>query len=229
MRWDSTSHKHRTFIHAAVIQLVCDVILPLVSTVVPNEEACVPCFTEHKRWNGTNHIIFCAHPCYRSKERHPKDVWYDWAMFALEDGLVIPCQILCFMDLSKQPKRRKRQPEITYREYVIDDPTQYAVVRKFKAEPAPVGYSKFVEWGELDDGFFIFPLTSIHDPLCVVPNIPMLPWPHPTGSDKKIRADIRRLQQVLPRGGYFTVFSMKKWEGWFTESVLFDRPDEEDQ
>jgi hypothetical protein len=99
MRWDSKSHKHRALMHPAVIQLVCDVILPRFPSAIVNGEACVPCFAEHKRWDGTKHEIFRAHPCHRSKESHPKDVWHDWSWFELEDNLLVPCQILCFMDL----------------------------------------------------------------------------------------------------------------------------------
>jgi hypothetical protein len=235
MRWDSKSHKHRAVIHTAVIELVCEVILPLVSPLDAEEEACVPCFTEHKRWDGTQHIIWRAHPCYRSKETHPKDVWYDWALWKLEDDfggeLFIPCQILCFMDLSKQPQRKRTRHDdetLYYRGYAIGDPTQYAVVRKFKEEPTPLDYTSFLEWGELEDGFFIFPCDSIYEPLCVVPNMPMLPWPpvHPT--KKPNRNDIRRREAFVPIGGYFTVMSMTGWEEWFTDKVIFERDDEED-
>ncbi len=227
MRWDSKSHKHRVGIHAAVIQLVCDVVLPLVLPLDGNAEACVPCFTENKRWNGEEHIMFRAHPCYRSKERHPKDVWYDWALFALEDGIVMPCQILCFMDLTKQPKRRKGQDSITYRGYDIDDPVPYAVVRKFKELPTPVAFTSFIRWGELEDGFFIFPCTSIHGTICVVPNIPMLPWPEPSGTAKKKRNDLARQASLLPKGGYFTVLCLSGWKEWFTNEVVLQRNDEE--
>jgi hypothetical protein len=227
MRWDSKSHKHRVSIHAAVIQLVCEVVLPLVHPLNGNAEACVPCFTENKRWNGVEHIIFRAHPCYRSKERHPKDVWYDWATFSFEDGKVMPCQILCFMDLSKQPKRRKGQDSITYRGYVIDDPVQYAVVRKFKALPTPLEFTYFIRWGELEDGFFIFPCSSIHGTLCVVPNIPMLPWPELSGSAQKKKIDLARQASLLPKGGYFTVDPLSGWEEWFTNEVVLQRNDEE--
>jgi hypothetical protein len=185
--------------------------------------------------HGTQHIAWRAHPCYRSKETHPKDVWYDWALWKLEDDfggeLFIPCQILCFMDLSKQPQRKRSRHDdetLYYRGYAIGDPTQYSVVRKFKEEPTPLDYTCFLEWGELEDGFFIFPCDSIYEPLCVVPNMPMLPWPPDHRTKKPNRADNRRRAAFVPIGGYFTVMSMTGWEEWFTDKVIFERDDEED-
>ncbi len=139
----------------------------------------------------------------------------------------MPCQILCFMDLTKQPKRRKGQDSITYRGYDIDDPVPSAVVRKFKALPTPVAFTSFIRWGELEDGFFIFPCTSIHGTLCVVPNTPMLPWPEPSGTAKKKRTYLARQASLLPKGGYFTVLCLSGWKEWFTNEVVLQRNDEE--
>ena len=80
MCWDSKSHKHRAHILPAVIYIVCDVVvIPLVAPTTANVEAVVRCFTAHECWDGSQHIIWHAHPCHRSKESHPNDVWYDWA------------------------------------------------------------------------------------------------------------------------------------------------------
>jgi hypothetical protein len=218
MRWDSKTHKHRASIHPAVIQLVCNVVLPLVPPPDVRREVLVSCFTEYKTVDG----IFRAHPCYRSKESTPKDVWYDWSWFHLENGIRVPCQILCFMDLSNMPPRKKRQPITNYRQYPIDQPTHYAVVRKFKTSPVPTDNSGLLQWGELDDGFYIFPCHAMGLPVCVVPNIPMLPWDESRGPKKKRNRKERELEeQVSPaKGGYFTVLSMSEWSDWFTDNVV---------
>ena len=229
MRWDSKSHKGRAHILPAVIGLVCDVVLPLLAPTTG--EAVVRCFTEHKRWDGSQHIIWRAHPCYRSKERHPKDVWYDWAWFEMENNTSIPCQILCFMDLSSLPERDDQEPTSDYRTYRIDVPTQYAIVRKFKNKPTRMEFSSFLRWGELDDGFYIFPCDAISSPCCVVPNIPMLSWEESRGDRKKRdRREMAREAKLQPAlGGYFTVRPLNDWADWFTETVIFDREDEEDE
>ena len=224
MRWDSKTHKHRATILPAVIQIVCDEILPLMH-VVPGEEACVPCFTEYKSLNGSpKPDIWRAHPSYRAKEGTPKDVWYDWAWFEIEDGICLPCQIMCFMDLSTLPVTPDSSPMPSYRGYLIETPTHYAVVRKFKSESIEVEYSMLVEWGDLEDGFFIFPLYAIRGTVCVVPNIPMLSWEESRGAKKKRdQSEIRREQYVsVPLGGYFVVRGQQEWEETFTEEVVLN-------
>ena len=111
------------------------------------------------------------------------------------------------------------QDSTTYRGHVIDDPVPHAVVRKFKAPPAPVACTSFIRWGELEDGFFIFPCTAINGTLCVVPNTPMLPWPEASGSAKKKAIDSARQASLLPKGGHFTVVGLSGWEEWFTNEV----------
>ena len=223
MRWDSPSHKHRARILPAVTQVVCDVILPLMP-VFEGKETCVPCFTEHKRSDGVDAIIWRAHPCHRSKETSPKDVWHDWACFQLEGRLITPCQILCLMDLSTMPARLNRAPIPRHRVCDIDEPAQCAVVRKFKAMATAVEHGALVDWGELDDGFCVLPLERICGPLCVVPNMPGSPWAESRGTKKKRdRNEQKREEQTgPPLGGYFVVRNQGEWEECFTEMVVFN-------
>jgi hypothetical protein len=238
MRWDSKSHLHRETIHPTVIALVCAEILPLLS-FDDNREVCVPCFTEHKRWDGTQLHIFRAHPCYRSKENHPKDVWYDWADFSFEDDDPLPCQILCFLDLSNLPARHE---VFSYRGYDIDAPGQYAVVRKFKSAPEhimqnrlrPDGSaanetrSELVSYGDLEEGFFIFTCDAIHSPVCVVPNTPMISWEESRGNHKKrTRKEMELEARVVPVGGYMVLSPRSSWGEWFSESVVMNTSNEE--
>jgi hypothetical protein len=230
MKWDSKSHDHRAFIHPAVIQLVCNVVLPLVPPLDLRKPACVSCYTEYKKWDGTRHTIWRAHPCYRSKESHPKDVWYDWSWFHLEDDIRVPCQILCFMDLSTMPARKMTEPIPMHRQYQIDEPTQYAVVRKFKDPPVSTD-SAFLDWGELGEGFYIFPCHSMGFPVCVVPNMPMIPWDESRGAKKKRdRKERERQDKLFPAiGGYFVVLPMTEWADWFTDSVVFCDLDDDNE
>ena len=188
----------------------------------------VSCFTEHKRWDGNKFHLFRAHPCYRSKESHPKDVWYDWAFISVSDSAYIPCQILCFLDLSELPARKE---PVFFRDYPIKEPGQYVVVRKFKSPPQKMDRSELVEFGELEKGFFIFNCDAIADPVCVVPNIPMLPWAEVRGkssgkSNKRTRKEMQLEARVVPLGGYFVVSSRWQWGDWFTDSVVLNTGDE---
>jgi hypothetical protein len=185
----------------------------------------VPCFTEYKQSDGTCQYLYRAHPCYRAKETTPQDVWYDWAWFEIEDGICLPCQVMCFMDLSTMPELPDGMDEIpSYRGYLIDQPTQYAVVRKFRAESIEVEYSMLVEWGDLDEGFYILPLFAIRGPVCVVPNIPMISWEESRGGKKKRdRKEERRERAVAaPLGGYFVVRGQQEWEEVFTDEVVLN-------
>ena len=225
MRWDSRSHRHRASILPEVIEFVCDIVLPLMPAAVPGKETCVPCFTEHKRAHGRlGTVTWRAHPCYRSLETSPKDVWYDWAWFELEHEIRVPCQILCLMDLSTLPLTEPGFRVPGYRGFTLHAQTQYAVVRKFKAPPISLEYGMLVEWGELEDGFYIFPLHGIYDPCCVVPNIPMIPWAEARGTKKNLdRKEMERQNQVgAPLGGYFVVLNQEEWGDLFTDEVVLN-------
>jgi hypothetical protein len=134
MRWDSRTHQDQTSIHPSVLRLLCKVVLPHLPKLGSKGHS-VPCFTEHRCMDGPWGIVFRAHPCFLcSKENHPKDVWYDWALFDLgQNGVVeeLPCQLLCLMDLSSLPVRLT----FAYHGYNIWEPGLYAVVQKFKAVP----------------------------------------------------------------------------------------------
>ena len=192
--------------------------------VFEGEETCVPCFTEHKRSDGVDPIVWRAHPRCRSKETSPEDARCDWTCFQLEDRLITPCQILCLMDLSTTPARLNRAPIPRCRGCDADEPAQRAVVRKFKEMSTAVERSTLVDWGELDDGFCALPPECIHGPLCVVPNVPRSPWGESRGMKKKRdRNEQKREEQTgPPLGGCFVVRAQGKWEECFTEMAVFN-------
>ena len=238
MRWESKSHWNRTGIPRAVIELVCTEVLPLLPDSGSTGHA-VPCFTEHKRLREDGRCIFRAHPCYRSTEDHPKDVWYDWAYFDVGDVRgTLPCQILSFLDLSLLPPNTRHN----YRGFLISDPGQYAVVRKFKKQPSwiradqdeedPDAFctwdTSLVQHGELEDGFFVLDCETITDLACVVPNIPILPWAETRKDTKKRDREERNLEAMVdPIGGYFVVKPKAKWGQWFTTEVIFSMEGED--
>ena len=225
MRWDSRSHIHRASIHPAVLSLVCLVVLPHLPEHGDRGHS-VPCFTEHERLNDTEgapHCIFRAHPCYRSQEDHPKDVWHDWAYFDAGADGVLPGQILCFMDLTSLPPG----VQFPHRGYDIHEPGLCAVVRLFQSVPtcgrlAPSGegVGELVKWGELQEGFFILNCDSITDTACVVPNLPCIPWDKSNLKKKTDRKDVERQQLVDPIGGYFVISGRPHWTEWFNEDVV---------
>ena len=60
----------------------------------------------------------------------------------------------------------------------------------------------------------------------------MVSWEESSRGDRKKRdrremAREAKLQPAL--GGYFTVRPLNDWADWFTETVIFDREDEEDE
>jgi hypothetical protein len=139
------------------------------------------------------------------------------------------------MDLAKRPQRNAGEPAAEHQGHLIDHPTQHAVVRKFKNAPTSINHSSLVEWGELEDGFCIFPCDAISRAVCVVPNMPMLTWAESRGVDtrgvekKRTAAEMRREELVLPAlGGCFTVLPMVSWTGWFTDEVVLNRVDEKE-
>ena len=92
-------------------------------------------------------------------------------------------------------------------------------------------FSRFLHhWGEFDNGFYIFPCDAMSSPCCVAPNIPMVSWDESRSDRKKRdRREVAREAKVQPAlGGYFTLRPMNEWAGWFTETVTFDREDEEE-
>jgi hypothetical protein len=226
MRWDSRTHQYQTAIHPSVLRLLCEVVLPHLPKL-GSKGHLVPCFTEHRRMDGPRGINFRAHPCFRSKENHPKDVWYDWALCDFGENRVVeelPCQILCLMDLSSLPVGLT----FAYRRYGIWEPGLYAVVRKFKALPEysrltpdnQDGVGDLVGWGELEDGLFVLHCDTIRDTACVVPNLPCIHWDESQGSKKRDRQEMELQDSVEPVGGYFLVKPRSFWAEWFTESVI---------
>jgi hypothetical protein len=225
MRWDSRSHIHRASIHPAALSLVCLVVLPHLPEHGDRGHS-VPCFTEHKRPNNTEgapHCIFRAHPCHRSQEDHPKDVWCDWAHFDAGADGVLPGQILCFMDLASLPPG----VQFPHRGCDIHEPGLHAAVRLFQSVPtcgrlAPTGegVGELVKWGELQEGFFILNCDSTTDTACLVPNLPCIPWDESNLKKTTDRKDVERRQLVDPIGGYSVISGRPCWTEWFNEDII---------
>jgi len=95
-------------------------------------------------------------------------VWYDWAIFVVEDQKEIPCQILCFIDITNL-----KNTDSKVGDYVIDTTGPHAVVRRFHDEPKsiPGSLSHTVQVGKLMDGLFLLPCASISSDVSVVPNL----------------------------------------------------------
>mmetsp|Transcript_29337 Transcript_29337/g.70566 ORF Transcript_29337/g.70566 Transcript_29337/m.70566 type:complete len:117 (-) Transcript_29337:316-666(-) len=78
-------------------------------------------------------IIFRAHPSYRSKSRQQRDVWYDWALFDLEDQgygeCFIPGQLLMFLHVPHL------QTEVIVNGMRVLPNKPHAIVRLFKEAP----------------------------------------------------------------------------------------------
>jgi hypothetical protein len=128
------------------------------------------------------------------------------------------------MDLSSLPVGLT----FVYRGYDIWEPGVYAVVRKFKSLPEYTrltpdqeeGVGELVDWGVLEDGFFVLSCEAITDTACVVPNIPCVNWDESRGTKKRDRRELELQNMVDPVGGYFVVQPQSRWAEWFTESVV---------
>ena len=92
MSWKASRDKDRVHHPDDIISFCCQYVIPITTSFV------LEGFTEHIRvdqLNNTKHI-FRAHPSYQSTSGQANGVWYDWAIFELEEEM-IPCQIICVL------------------------------------------------------------------------------------------------------------------------------------
>ena len=160
MNWMLTADRDKVHHPNSIISFCCHHVLPITKSDT------LYGFTEHRRIdqeNGQQHI-FRAHPSYQSTSGQATGIWYDWAMFQLEDE-TIPCQIMCFLNIDYL----KDDVMQTVRGYVIDQNGLYAVVRRFKNTPRPLSERSIFSTGEIEDGFYLLPCNSIYSELCAVP------------------------------------------------------------
>ena len=149
MNWMLTADRDKVHHPNSIISFCCHHVLPITKSDT------LYGFTEHRRIdqeNGQQHI-FRAHPSYQSTSGQATGIWYDWAMFQLEDE-TIPCQIMCFLNIDYLKDNAMQ----TVRGYVIDQNGLYAVVRRFKNTPRPLSERSIISTGEIEDGFISFPV-----------------------------------------------------------------------
>ena len=164
MKWLHTRNKSKASHPYDVLQFCCDNILPII------EQTTIEGFTEHKRKDQGDNLgyIFRCHPSYRSKTGQLSNVWYDWAIFMVDDK-PIPCQILCFIELNDNLDLKV--PLKVVQGYNIDSDGQYAVVRRFSDVPTRVRKSTIVSKGQLENKLYLFSCDSIVSEVAVVPDI----------------------------------------------------------
>ena len=161
MNWMLTADRDKVHHPNSIISFCCHHVLPITKSDT------LYGFTEHRRIdqeNGQQHI-FRAHPSYQSTSGQATGIWYDWAMFQVEDE-TIPCQIMCFLNIDYL----KDDVMQTVRGYVIDQNGLYAVVRRFKNTPRPLSEMSIISTGEIEEGFYLLPCNSIYSEICVVPD-----------------------------------------------------------
>ena len=116
---------------------------------------------------GSNYLFRC-HPSYRcgNNSEFQSDVWYDWSVFDLENDGVIPCQILCLVNLIELKVPNESVPG-----FVIDSPGIYAIVRRFEESPSACAESEFMKEGMLHNQLFLFSTDNIIYEAAGVPNL----------------------------------------------------------
>ncbi|CAJ1943908.1 unnamed protein product [Cylindrotheca closterium] len=188
-------------------------------------------FTEYKKEIRGESVIFRAHPSFRSKSRQQRDVWYDWALFDLEDqgygSCFIPGQVLMFLHVPHL------QREVTVNGMRVRPNKPHAIVRLFKEKPrsdfrevkthSETGeeneYSLLVEFGDTQDELSIIPCDYIAEPTIVVQNIPML-QPQMPLNPKQRRAREKMDGIIKPLGeGYFVVSPRSTWSSCFSHLI----------
>jgi hypothetical protein len=215
MRWkdQSTSFASSTF-PLSVLEFCCYELLPLIH-FQPDKERCITGFTEHQRTDNVDQFIFRTHPSYKSSSKSKPKPWFDWAIVMFDEDLELPCQLMCFIHLQNLVNPIHQINGVS-----LDGDGDYAIVRCFKNPPADIRESHFaeeqpycviIEWGTLEDGFFVVPVDSIVRPVAVVPNIPMSTSSHICSKDQ-FRVD--------PKHGYFVVHNQEEWA--YTFSALLE-------
>lgn len=214
------------------IQSVIDIVYDNVVANLPldTRKRVVKGFTEYKMLVNKEHVIFRSHPSYRSQSRQQRDVWYDWALFDLEnihgfDEYLRPGQVLMFIHVPFL------QDKVVLNGIQLQQNQPHAVVRLFRDRPdaefrqpkidtqtqVENDYSMLVEFGDLNDHFHIIPCSRISEPAIVVPNFPMLPPKTPPQTARSRQKRRRMVEIINPLGeGFFVVSPRSEWSQCFS-------------
>eukprot|EP00980_Cylindrotheca_fusiformis_P021660 scaffold8510_cov79-Cylindrotheca_fusiformis.AAC.1 len=214
MRWISQENFGKQAFPEQVLRFICNTLLP-ITLFRDQQERCIHGCTEMNSTfddDDADHVIFRAHPNYRSFSAQTCDIWYDWAMFYLpeinnfDDDESIPGRILSFVEVGELVDASG------YRGIKIEPFQPHCVAQLFEDPPTSEfrqsftensDYSQLVQWGTLQRGLFLIPCNRVVAPAIVVPNIP--------AEDEDTNE---------PLGGFFVVSNRKEWARHFTDLIL---------
>ena len=167
MAYDKQSNQRKSNIPEPVLKFCCETVLSLLT----DQSNGVMGFTEHNRQDlfvSGNNYLFRWYQSYRtgSNSQFQPAVWYDWAIFDLEEDGAIPCQILCFVYLSDL-----KVPYESVAGFVIDSPGTYAIVRWFEESPSTCAKNTFMKEAKLHNQLYLFLTDNIVCETVVVPNL----------------------------------------------------------
>jgi len=208
------------------INFVAEVVLPKTRMEF------VSGFTDYKKSIRGAVEIFRAHPSFRSASQQQRDVWYDWALFDLEDQgygkKPRPGQIVMFLQVPEL------LDEVRYKRIRLKPTKPHAVVRLFDNPPSDrfrsgqidsrsrriVPYSSLVTFGRVASGFHLIPCEYIVDTALVIPNMPTeLPKQQPANRASKKAQEMQDKTIAALGQGYFLVRHRREWGDAFGKLI----------
>ena len=209
MVWnEQRRRKGRAFHPEVVLTFCCEKILPIVKSTS------IYGFTEYKRKNPDpqTDYLFRSHPSYRATTGQNNAVWYDWALFNVNDKH-LPCQIMCLLDIGDLVES---DVDHQIQGYGIEGNCLHAVVRCFKTEPRVIRdglggatYSELVTWGKLHEKLFLFPCNNIISDVAVVQNRTY----HKESTNSHVVA-------MPAKEGWFVVKNRNEWHLNFRQYIM---------
>ena len=158
MKWMRTENTHKPPFPSDVVKFCSNCMLPMI----PSNHLSV--HTEHRRYgHDGSKFMFRASPCYHHDSGQDSSVWYDWAVFDVDES-PIPCQILCFVRIDAL---KPNCPHFV-RSYPVTENSNYAVVRRMESPPSAIRGSKYVKLGFLANDLYLFDCETIKSEIAVV-------------------------------------------------------------